>query len=141
MPEYAPLDIPEDGKLTHNITHFARALRKAGLPVGPGRVLVAIEAVAAAGFTQRADFYWTLHAVFVNRPEQRMVFDQVFRLFWRDPRYMEHMMSLMLPSIRGVQEEQAAAAAAKRAAEALGRPSGVSGQGSSFGMSAPGSGD
>jgi len=119
MPEYAPLDIPEDGKLSHNITHFARALRKAGLPVGPGRVLVAIEAVAAAGFTQRADFYWTLHAVFVNRPEQRMVFDQVFRLFWRDPRYMEHMMSLMLPSIRGVQEEQAAAAAAKRAAEAL----------------------
>lgn len=119
MPEYAPLDIPEDGKLSHNITHFARALRKAGLPVGPGRVLVAIEAVAAAGFTRRSDFYWALHAVFVNRPEQRTVFDQVFRLFWRDPRYMEHMMSLMLPAVRGVQEEQAAAAAAKRAAEAL----------------------
>ena len=119
MPEYAPLDIPEDGKLGHNITHFARALRKAGLPVGPGRVLLAIEAVAAAGFTKRADFYWALHAVFVNRPEQRTVFDQVFRLFWRDPRYMEHMMALMLPAVRGVQEEKAAAAAARRAAEAL----------------------
>ena len=119
MPEYPPLDIPEDGKLAHNIAHFARALRKAGLPVGPGRVLVAIEAVAAAGFTNKADFYWALHAVFVNRPEQRTVFDQVFRLFWRDPRYMEHMMALMLPAVRGVQEEQAAAAAARRAAEAL----------------------
>ena len=119
MPEYAPLDIPQDGKLAHNITHFARALRKAGLPVGPGRVLVAIEAIAAAGFTKRADFFWALHAVFVNRPEQRTVFDQVFRLFWRDPRYLEHMMAMMLPAIRGVQEEQAAAAAAKRAAEAL----------------------
>lgn len=119
MPEYAPLDIPEDGKLAHNITHFARALRKAGLPVGPGRVLVAIEAVAAAGFTRQADFYWALHAVFVNRPEQRTVFDQVFRLFWRDPRFMEHMMALMLPAVRGAQEEKAAAAAARRAAEAL----------------------
>ena len=32
MATYAPLDIPEDGKLAHNIAHFARALRKAGLP-------------------------------------------------------------------------------------------------------------
>jgi len=82
-------------------------------------VLTAIEAVEAAGFTHRADFYWTLHAVFVSRPEERQVFNQVFRLFWRDPRYMEHMMSLMLPAIRGVQDEERAAAAAKRAAEAL----------------------
>lgn len=119
MPDPVPFNIPEDGKLAHNITHFARALRKAGLPVGPGRTLTAIEAVAAAGFTRKADFYWALHAVFVNRPEQRLVFDQIFRLFWRDPRYMEHMMSLMLPAIRGVQEETAAAAAARRAAEAL----------------------
>src|SRR5690606_40663025 len=34
-------------------------------------------------------------------------------------RYMEHMMALLLPSIRGVQEETPAAAAARRAAEAL----------------------
>jgi len=119
MPEYPALEIPEDGKLAHNITHFARALRKAGLPVGPGRVLTAIEAVAAAGFTRQADFYWALHAVFVNRPEQRQIFSQVFRLFWRDPRYMDHMMALMLPAVRGVQDEQRAAHGAKRAAEAL----------------------
>ena len=119
MPDSAPFDIPEDGKLAHNITHFARALRRAGLPVGPGRVLVAVQAVVAAGFTDKADFYWALHAVFVNRPEQRQVFDQVFRLFWRDPRYVEHMMALLLPSIRGTQEETAAEAAARRAAEAL----------------------
>jgi uncharacterized protein len=119
VPEYPDLPLPEDGKIVHNIAHFARALRRAGLPVGPGRVLTAIEAVAAAGFTGRTDFYWTLHACFVNRPEERQVFNQTFRLFWRDPRFMEHMMSLMLPAIRGVQDEPAAAAAAKRAAEAL----------------------
>jgi hypothetical protein len=41
-----PLDMPDDGKLAHNITHFARALRKAGLPIGPGRTLDATRAVA-----------------------------------------------------------------------------------------------
>ncbi|MES0861216.1 VWA domain-containing protein [Ruegeria sp. SCPT10] len=119
MAEQLPLDIPEDPKLAQNITHFARALRKAGLPIGTGRVVDAIRAVQTAGFTQRQDFYWTLHACFVNRPEHRTVFAQVFRLYWRDPRYLEHMMSMMLPAIRGVQEERKADAAEKRAAEAL----------------------
>ncbi len=119
MPEYAPLDIPDDPKLVHNITHFARALRKAGLPIGSGRVIDAIRAVQAAGFTDRRDFYWTLHACFVNKPEQRVVFAQIFRLYWRDPRFMEHMMSMLLPAIRGVQEDRSAQAAEKRAAEAL----------------------
>ena len=119
MAEYIPLNIPEDGKLAHNITHFARALRKAGLPVGPGRVIDAIRAVEAAGFTEKNDFYWTLEACFVSRPEHRVVFGQVFRLYWRDPRYLEHMMSMMLPSVRGVQEERKAKAGEKRAAEAL----------------------
>lgn len=119
MAEYIPLSIPEDGKLAHNITHFARALRKAGLPVGPGRVIDAIRAVEAAGFTEKNDFYWTLEACFCSRPEHRVVFGQVFRLYWRDPRYLEHMMSMMLPSVRGVQEERNAKAGEKRAAEAL----------------------
>jgi len=115
----AQLEIPEDGKLSHNITHFGRALRRAGLPVGPGRVLDAVKAVEAAGFTNKQDFYWSLHACFVTKREQHETFDQIFRLFWRDPRYLEHMMSLMLPSIRGVQEERAARAAERRASEAL----------------------
>ncbi len=119
MAELPDLQIPEHPRLVENITWFARALRKAGLPIGPGRVIDAVRAVEAAGFTSRADFYHALQACFVNRPEQRAVFAQIFRLYWRDPRYMEHMMSLMLPSIRGTQEEKAAQAAERRAAEAL----------------------
>ncbi len=119
MPEYAPLELPEDPRLAGNITHFARALRRAGLPIGTGRLIDAIRAVEAAGFTSKRDFYWTLHACFVSRPEQRTVFAQVFRLYWRDPRYLEHMMAAMLPAVRGVQEERGARAAEKRAAEAL----------------------
>ncbi|GAB4272060.1 MAG: VWA domain-containing protein [Pararhodobacter sp.] len=116
---YPDLPLPDDPKLVQNLTHFARALRKAGLAVGPGRVLTALQAVAATGFTTKPDFFWTLQACFVTRPEERLVFQQVFNLFWRDPRYMDHMMSLMLPAMRGVQDEQRAADAAKRAAEAL----------------------
>ena len=119
MVKLPDLELPDDPTLAGNITHFARALRRAGLPIGPGRVIDAIRAVEAAGFTDKRDFYWTLHACFVNRPEHRMVFAQLFRLYWRDPRYMEHMMAAMLPAVRGVQEDRAAQAAEKRAAEAL----------------------
>jgi uncharacterized protein with von Willebrand factor type A (vWA) domain len=119
MVEHIPLELPENPKLAGNITHFARALRRAGLPIGPGRVIDAVRAVQIAGFTNKQDFYWTLHACFVNRPEHRVVYAQVFRLYWRDPQYLEHMMAAMLPAIRGVQEERNAQAAEKRAAEAL----------------------
>lgn len=119
MPEYAPLNIPEDGKLADNITWFARALRAAGIPVGPGRVIDAIRAVEAVGFTRKADFFHVLQACFVSRPEHRVIFAQIFRLFWRDPRYLEHMIAALSPMIRGVQEEQKAKPAEKRAAEAL----------------------
>ncbi|MDE4275606.1 VWA domain-containing protein [Phaeobacter gallaeciensis] len=119
MVELPELSLPDDPKLVQNVTHFARALRKAGLPIGPGRVVDAVEAVAAAGFTSRQDFYWALHACFVTRPEHRAVFAQIFRLYWRDPRFLEHMMAAMLPAVRGVQEERAAKPGEKRAAEAL----------------------
>ena len=119
MTDYAPLSLPEHGKLAHNITHFARALRRAGLPIGTGQILDAIRAVEAAGFSERMDFYWTLHACFVRRPEHRDTFAQIFRLYWRDPQFLEQMMSLMLPAVRGVQDERNARAAEKRAAEAL----------------------
>ncbi len=117
--QYPDLPLPENPKLVENLTHFARALRKAGLPVGPGRVMTAIEAVEVAGFTSKPDFYWTLHAVFVSRPEERQVFNQIFRLFWRDPRYMEHMMALLLPTVQGAQDDTPAAPGTKRAAQAL----------------------
>ena len=38
------------GALAENIVHFARALREAGVPLGPGAVLDALAAVEAAGF-------------------------------------------------------------------------------------------
>src|SRR2546425_7361894 len=88
-----------DGRLLANLMHFARTLRAAGLPVGPGKVLDAVAAVEAVGITDRRDFYWTLHAVLVNPADQRGVFDQAFPVFLRHPQLLEKMLALLLPQI------------------------------------------
>ncbi|MBI1206485.1 MAG: VWA domain-containing protein [Azospirillum sp.] len=96
----------ETGRFAVNIMHFARTLRAAGLPVGTGRILQALEAVEAVGVGDRGDFYWALHAVFVNRRDQRLLFDQAFHVFWRNPQILERMMSLLLPSVRAELKRQ-----------------------------------
>jgi uncharacterized protein len=107
------------GSLLANLMHFARTLRAAGLPVGPGKVIDAVTAVQAIGITNRNDFYWTLHAVFVNRPDQRLIFDQAFHVFWRNPDLLKKMMGLVLPQLRLEGVEDQGAAMARRLAEAL----------------------
>jgi len=104
------------GRFVANIMYFARTLRAAGLPIGPGKVLAAVEAVRAVGIENRQDFYWALHAVFVNRRDQRELFDQAFHIFWRNPELLEKMMGLMLPAIRA---EQPGEEMSRRLAEAL----------------------
>ena len=98
----------EGSRLVSNIMHFGRVLRAAGLPVGPGKILDAVNAVREVGVTQRSDFYWALHAVFVNRRDQHELFDQAFHIFWRDPKILERMMGVLLPDIESdapVEEE------------------------------------
>ncbi|MFQ6022169.1 MAG: VWA domain-containing protein [Acidiferrobacterales bacterium] len=95
------------GRLVPNLMYFARALRAAGLPIGPGKVLDAIRAVRAVGITNRGDFYWTLHAIFVNRADQRELFDQAFHVFWRNPQLLERMMALVLPTVHQPAEGRA----------------------------------
>ena len=99
LPEASATPERPSGMLANNIVHFARTLRTAGLRVGPGQVLRAIEAVEAAGLQKRDDFYWTLHSVFVNRRDQREIFDQAFHVYWRNPRLLEKMMEMLLPSV------------------------------------------
>jgi len=111
---------PTGGRLVANFMHFARALRAAGLPVGPGQVIDAVQAVRAIGLGQRNDFYWTLHAVFVKRRDQRDIFDQTFHLFWRNPQLLERMMSLVLPAMPMPDQAEQAADLSRRVAEAFG---------------------
>jgi len=85
--------------------HFARLLRAAGLRIGPDRVVDCVKALEMAGACEfplrREDWYWTMSAVLLSRNEQRPIFDQAFRIFWRDPKLAERMMQLMLPQAFG----------------------------------------
>src|SRR5471032_1640210 len=87
----------QSGRLAENILYFARALRAAGIPVGPSAVLDALEAVNVARVGDREDFYWTLHAVFVKRHEHSILFDQAFRIFFRRRGYIDKLIASMLP--------------------------------------------
>jgi uncharacterized protein len=111
------------GRLSHNVAYFARTLRAAGLPVGPGAVLDAIAAVEAARIGTREDFYWTLHAVFVKRREHSGIFDQAFRIFWRRRALLEKLIAQMSPiAPGGAKKDEKPKAGALRVAEALAPP-------------------
>ena len=107
------------GRLPENIMHFGRVLRTAGLPVGPDQVLKAIEAVSAVDMADRAQFYWALHAALVNRRGQQELFDQAFHVFWRNPRLLERMMSLVIPTSSVDTGPEESEPLARRLAEAL----------------------
>ncbi|MCZ8097285.1 MAG: VWA domain-containing protein [Burkholderiales bacterium] len=109
------------GRLAENIAFFGRALRDAGLPVGPGAVLDALAAVETARVGTRADFYWTLHAVFVKKHEHSDIFDQAFRIFWRRKALVEKIIATLSPISPGAKEEKPKKpdAGALRVAEAL----------------------
>src|SRR5499427_1074291 len=108
---------PATGRLAENIVHFARALRVAGIPVGPGAVMDALAAVRAAGLGTRDDFYWTLHAVFVKRHEHSLLFDQAFRIFFRRRAQIDRLLAAMLP--QAPREEEKPPPGAQRIHEAL----------------------
>src|SRR6185312_11356851 len=110
----------KDGRLLANLMHFGRTLRAAGLPVGPGKVLDAVAAVEAVGISDRRDFYWALHSVFVNRADQRQLFDQAFHVFWRNPELLKKMLALVLPQMNvEMPTQDEGAEMIRRLAEAL----------------------
>ncbi len=107
--------------LAENIVHFARILRDAGMPLGPDRVLAAIEAVEQVGLAQREDVRTALGAVMLDRHEQQTLFDAAFDAFWRDPKLLEQLMYRLLPKIAG-RGDKPAQPRANRLAEALAAP-------------------
>lgn len=108
----------DGGKIAANILGFARLLRASGLEIGPQKVILATEAVMAAGIGNPKTLYWTLHAVFVTRPSEREIFNQAFHLIWRDPGYLQQLLSVMVPNARGSQSKPRDAMA-RRLADSL----------------------
>lgn len=110
----------DGGHIADNVAYFARALRGAGLKVGPGAVLDAVQALAGGTLGSRSDLYWTLNAVFVKRREDMPLFDQAFRLFWRRRALIEKMMAMLSPeALAPPKPEKKPEAAALRVHEAF----------------------
>jgi len=107
------------GKLAENIMHFARVLRGAGLPVGPGQVLDALTAAEAGCLRSKDDFHAALHAVFVKRHEHDAIFDHAFEIFWRKPKMVEQLIQLMFPQISRPAKEKQKPAGYRRLAQAM----------------------
>src|SRR6201996_3154351 len=108
------------GRTADNIVGFARALRAAGIPVGPGAVIDAMTAVQLVDIGNRADVFTTLEAIFVKRHEHALIFSQAFDLFFRAAEDWKQMLdSVPLPD----QARKKPPAAARRVQEAMAQPS------------------
>ena len=82
-------------------------------------MIEALKAVETVGIERRDDLYWTLHSVFVNRQDQRPIFDQAFHVFWRNPKLLQRMMAMLLPSIGMPEGEEKGEEISRRLAEAI----------------------
>ncbi len=107
------------GRLPQNIMYFARVLRQAGIPVGPGAVIDALDAAATGAMASREDFYWMLHAVFVKKREHSPLFEQAFHVFWRRPKMLEQMMQMLFQQIQVEALPKEKKAGMRRLAEAM----------------------
>jgi uncharacterized protein with von Willebrand factor type A (vWA) domain len=107
------------GQLAENILLFCRTLRKAGLPIGPGQVIDAGLAVLQSGIERRDDFYFALRSVLVTNPTQFRLFDQAFHIYFRNPRLLERMMGLLLPTLERIAEDAGEEEAIRRLMEAM----------------------
>lgn len=74
-----------NGQLLHNLILFGRLLRDLGMDVNPGRMIDVVNALEYISIGRRADFYYTLQALLVNRRDDLPLFEQAFNLFWRKP--------------------------------------------------------
>lgn len=105
-------------ELVVQVLGFARTLRTAGLRIGPGQVLDAIEAVRCAGVARREDFQAALAVALVHSPAERLLFEQAFHVHFRNPRLLDRLLTLLLPRLRSNPPEDAQRLQ-RRLAEAL----------------------
>ncbi|CAN5466251.1 VWA domain-containing protein [soil metagenome] len=110
---------PPTGQIADNVIGFARALRAAGLPVGPGAVIDALNAIQLIEIGKRADLFTTLEAIFVKRHEHALVFAQAFDLFFRAAEEWKHLLdSVPLPA----EAKKKPPAGSRRVQQAMAKP-------------------
>jgi len=110
------------GTLALNILHFARLLRRAGLPVGPADMLAAAEAATLIDIGNRQQMRAALRAVMVHRHEHAELFDQAFAQFWRDPELVRAAKAIEMLAAGKAPPPEKAPPGTRRLAEAMAKP-------------------
>ena len=109
-------------KLAANILHFARLLRRAGLPVGPADMLAAVDATALVDIGSRAQVKTALRATMVHRHEQEDLFNHAFSMFWRDPELARTAAAMAMLDGQKQGPPERALPGSRRLAEAMATP-------------------
>ena len=105
--------------LAANVMHFARLLRRAGLPVGPAETIAAQNALTQIDLASKIEARTALRTAMIHRHEHQEVFDQAFALFWRDPSAAEQAAAMALLEARKDKKLEQPPPASRRIAEAF----------------------
>src|SRR5436309_9995677 len=84
------------------LVSFGRDLRARGLPVGTGRIVTFLRAVASLGLIDRASLYWAGRVSLVASRADIDTYDVAFETWFRSlaPSESELMIELTLPTER-----------------------------------------
>src|SRR5271170_7402004 len=102
--------------LSSNVMHFARLLRRAGLPVGPAETIAAQNALTKIDLGSKTETRTALRSVMTHRHEHQEVFDQAFALFWRDPTAAEQAAAMALLEAQKEKKPERPSAGSRRVA-------------------------
>ena len=108
--------------LAANVLHFARLLRRAGLPVGPAETIAAQQALTRVDLGSKLQARTALRTAMVHRHEHQEVFDQAFALFWRDPTAARQAAAMALLEAQKEKKTERPGAGSRRVAEAMAPP-------------------
>ena len=105
--------------LATNVMHFARLLRRAGLPVGPAETLAAQDALTRIDIASKTEARTALRTSMIHHHEHQEVFDQAFALFWRDPSAAVQAAAMALLEAQKEKKLERPPPASRRIAEAF----------------------
>ncbi len=108
-----------DSTLAANVMHFARLLRRAGLPVGPAEAIAAQNALTQIDLASKTEARTALRTSMIHRHDHQEVFDQAFALFWRDPSAAEQAAAMALLEAQKEKKLDRPPPASRRIAEAF----------------------
>jgi uncharacterized protein with von Willebrand factor type A (vWA) domain len=112
----------ESSTLAANVMHFARLLRRAGLPVGSAETLAGQRALSLVDLGNRTEARTALRSAMIHRHEHQDVFDQAFNFFWRDPTAAEQAAAMALLDAQKDRPKERPPPGSRRVAEAMAKP-------------------